>query len=352
MKAIVYHGRKDVRYEDWPEPGRLGPSEVRVQVKYAGICHTDFNEYAHGPIFTAATPHFRTGRSVPLVVGHEFSGEVVEVGSKVQQLKPGDRVAVNAVDACRHCEYCRREKYALCPAVAYLGFSRDGGLAEYTVAPEACCYRLPPAVSYRAGVVVEPLSAAMHAVGQARLALGDRVVVVGGGAVGLCVLQVLRAAGASQVFVVEKSETKRRFAMELGATAAIDPVQNLRLQIEAYTDDWGVNTTFECVGSELALRSALAMTKPGGLVCIVGIFPSAFKFNFNHLLAQEKTIVTSLAYGPEFGPVIDMLADSRLRAEPLITRTLPLAQAVEQGLRQYEEFAPTNIRTLIEIDSN
>jgi (R,R)-butanediol dehydrogenase/meso-butanediol dehydrogenase/diacetyl reductase len=283
-------------------------------------------------------------------VGHEFSGEVAEVGSEVRKIEPGDRVAINAVDGCRQCAYCRGERYALCPSVAYIGFSRDGGLAEWAVVPEACCYRLPPEVSYRAGVLVEPLAAAMHAVRQARIGLGDRVAVVGGGAVGLCVLQVLRAVGARQIFVVEKTEIKRRLAEELGATAAINPAQDARQAIAAYTDGLGVNTAFECVGSGPALRSTVELARPGGLVCIVGIFPAPFEFDFNHLLGQEKRIVTSLAYGGEFAPVIDLLADGRLRAEPLITRTLPLAQAVENGLREYEKVAATNIRTLIEIN--
>src|ERR1041385_5820185 len=140
MKALVYHGQKDVRYENISEPSELGPKEVRLKVKYAGLCHTDFNEYLRGPLFVARTPHPRTGRSIPLVMGHEFSGEVVEIGAAVGHIQVGDRVAVNAVDSCGQCAYCRRGTPALCQSVAYVGFGRDGGFAEFTVLPEACCF--------------------------------------------------------------------------------------------------------------------------------------------------------------------------------------------------------------------
>src|SRR5437899_552856 len=107
MKALVLHGNLDLRYEDFPEP-KLTAGDVRLQVKSSGLCHTDFNEYLNGPLYVSATPHHKTGRSIPLVLGHEFSAEVVEVGPGVTRLRPGDRVAVNAVDCCRQCELCRR----------------------------------------------------------------------------------------------------------------------------------------------------------------------------------------------------------------------------------------------------
>jgi len=352
MQALVYHGRNDLRYESFPVSSQLGPNEVRLRVKYAAICHTDINELRNGPIYVAQTPHPRTGRSIPLVLGHEFSGQIIEAGKQVRRLKVDDRVAVNCVDACRNCFYCAQSKYALCPSAAYIGFSRDGGFSEWAIVPEDCCYRLSPGISYRAGALVEPLSVGLHAARQSRLDVGSRVAVIGGGAVGLCTVQALRAVGARQVYVVERAEAKKPLAMQLGATAFINPLQDdPRQAIEDFTDGGGADATFECVGSDAALETAVEVTRPGGTICLVGIYPGPSRFDFNSLMKGEKTLVTSLAYGDEFPTTIAMLADGRLQAEPLITRTLSWEEALEKGFHQYEAAAASNVRTLVQIDA-
>lgn len=352
MRALVYHGQRDVRYESVREPSDIGPCEIRIKVKYAGLCHTDFNEYLNGPLFIAQTPHPRTGRSIPIVIGHEFSGEVLEIGDKVHRIQVGDRVAVNAVDSCGHCIFCRRGTPALCSSVAYIGFARDGGFAEFTVVPEGCCFRLGPDMSFQAGALVEPLAVALHAVRRARVRIGSRAAIVGGGAVGLCVLQALRATGVRDVLVIDKVEAKEPFARRLGASVFLNPSDpDLLRTVRELTEGTGVDVAFECVGSASAMRTAVEVTSGGGTICVVGIFPGPFEFDLNSLLMQEKTIVTSLGYSDEFPTVIAMLADGRLEAEPLITRTVSLAAGVEIGLNRYEDAGVTNIRTLIGIES-
>ena len=349
MQALVYYGRKDIRLEDFPD-APLKRNEVRLRVKRAALCHTDFNEYLHGPLYISKKPHPRSGRSIPLVIGHEFSGEVVEVGPGVRALKAGDRVAVNAVDSCRECAHCNQGRYELCRSAAYIGFDRDGGLGQTAAVPEHCCHRLPLQISDDAGALVEPLAVALHAVKRAQVEIGSRVTVVGGGAVGLCVLQCLRAVGVREVFVVDKCESKRQFAELLGATAFInskksDPLASIRER----TGSLGSMTTFECVGSAPAFRLAVGLTSAGGTICIVGVFPGPFEFDLNSLMASEQQLITSRAYGDEFPVVIAMLADGRLQAEPLITQRLPLADALAKGLTMYEANAATNVRTVIEI---
>jgi (R,R)-butanediol dehydrogenase / meso-butanediol dehydrogenase / diacetyl reductase len=352
VKALVYHGQKDVRYEDFSLRDELGPREVRLKVKFAGLCHTDFNEYLHGPLFVAQNPHSRTGRSIPLVIGHEFSGEVVEIGAEVWRIRVGDRVAVNAVDSCGECIFCRRGTPALCTSVAYIGFARDGGFGEFAIIPERCCHSLGPKISFQAGAVVEPLAVALHAVRQAKMRIGSTAAIVGAGAVGLCVLQALRATGVRSVFVIETISAKESIATRLGAAAFLNPSDASFLQsIQQLTDGVGVDAAFECVGSAPALRTAVEVTSAGGAICVVGIFPGAFEFDLNSVLIHEKTIVTSLGYSDEFPTVIAMLADGRLEAEPLITHTISLAEGVELGLKGYEHVRATNIRTLIDIES-
>ncbi len=349
MKAIVYHGRKDLRYEDFPEASPA-PNEVIVKVKYAGMCHTDFNEVENGPIFVAATPHVRTGRQIPIVLGHEFSGQVVDKGRQAAKVNVGDRVAVNAVDGCGECDYCRKGEPALCPSAAYIGFSRDGGFAEFVAVKAECCHPLRDEVSYREAVLAEPLSVAVHAVRRVRLEVGTDVAIVGGGTLGLCLLQVVRAAGARDVFVIEHSESKRRFCEALGGRFLNSKADaNFRQEILERTQGHGVGISFECAGAASALETAVDVTRSGGVICATGIYPGPFPLDFNKVLGGEKSIVSSLAYGTEYPATIAMLADGRLRAAPLITNCVPLSQGCEH-IRDFEARGATDIKTLLEID--
>jgi (R,R)-butanediol dehydrogenase/meso-butanediol dehydrogenase/diacetyl reductase len=349
MKALVYHGNKDLRYQDFQDPS-VGAGEVLLRIKASGLCHTDFNEYINGPLYVASTPHKRTGRSIPLILGHEFSGEVVELGAGVTRLRVGDRVAVNAVDACRKCEFCRRGLFVHCPSAATIGFARDGGYAEYAAVPEHCCYLLRPNVSFRSAAMVEPFSVALHSVRRAKVEVGSRAAIVGGGTIGLCTLQALRACGVVDVYVIEKSAAKRKFAEDLGASAFIhtelaDPHQ----AISALTEGMGVDYTFECVGSASALHTALSVTRPGGTVCLTGVITHPTEFNFNDILRDEKTITTTNAYNDEFPMVIAMLNDGRMKAEPLVSQTFPLKDAWSNLIR-FEEAGKANIKMLIDMN--
>jgi (R,R)-butanediol dehydrogenase / meso-butanediol dehydrogenase / diacetyl reductase len=350
MKALVYHGTRVLRYEDFAEPP-VRRGEVRLRVKASGLCHTDFNEYLNGPLYVASTPHARTGRSIPLVLGHEFSGEVVDVGPDVTGFHLGDRVAVNAVDSCRECQFCRRGLLIQCPSAATIGFSRDGGYADYAVVPADCCHLLRSNVSFRAAALVEPLSVALHSVRQAQVEVGSRAAVVGGGTIGLCTVQALRACGVVDVYVIEKSLAKQRFAEEMGASEFIhNERSDVRQVILDRTGGMGVDYAFECVGSGPALGTAIAVTRPGGTICVSGVIPRPIEFNWNDVLAKEKTITTSIAYSDEFPIVIAMLNDGRLKAEPLITQTLSLYESLGT-LKRFEELGGTNIKMLMETDS-
>jgi (R,R)-butanediol dehydrogenase / meso-butanediol dehydrogenase / diacetyl reductase len=164
-------------------------------------------------------------------------------------------------------------------------------------------------------------------------------------------LQAARAAGARQVLVIEQSEAKRRVCELLGGTflnSKSNP--NFQDQVLEQTDGHGVEVSFECAGAPSALKTAVEITRPGGLICVTGIFPGAFPFDFNQLLAGEKTIVMSLAYGNEFPATIAMLGDGRLRADALITDCIPLASGCEY-IRDFEGRGGANIKTLLEVDS-
>ena len=166
----------------------------------------------------------------------------------------------------------------------------------------------------------------------------------------MCTLQALRACGVIDVYVIEKSSAKRRFAEELGATEFIHTEQSDPRQVVLErTGGMGVDFAFECVGSRPALETALSVTRPGGTVCLSGLVPHPIEFNWNDVLSKEKTITTTIAYNDEFPTVIAMLNSGSMKAEPLITQTLPLHEALDT-LTHFEERGSTNIRTMIDME--
>jgi (R,R)-butanediol dehydrogenase / meso-butanediol dehydrogenase / diacetyl reductase len=350
MKALVYHGQRDLRFQEFTDP-QAAPGEVLLRVRNSGLCHIDYFEYMHGPYYVPTTPHRRTGRSIPLVLGHEFSGEVIKLGPGVTRLRVGDRVAVQAADACRRCEYCRRGLFGQCAHAAAIGFARDGGYAEFAAVPEECCHVLRPNLSFRAAAMADPFAVALHAIRRAKVEPGSRVAIVGGGAIGLCTLQALRVCGAADVFVIEKSSEKRKIAEELGASAFVlagraDP----RQVISELTDGMGTDCTFECAGAAAALTTAFTITRPGGTVCLAGVIPEPMEFNWHELLRHEKTVTTTHGYFHEFPTAIAMLNDGRLKADPLISRIVALKEALSY-LIEFEEAGKTNVKMQIEMSA-
>src|SRR5947209_2424849 len=185
MQAALWYARDDVRVEDVPEPSAPGPGNVIIKVDACGICGTDLEEYRAGPLLIpVGEPNPLTGRKAPIILGHEFAGEVVEVGRGVTAFRVGDRVAPDVLIYCGTCFWCRRHQVSLCDKLAALGLMADGGLARYCAMPAATCIRLPNGLSSEHAALAEPLAVAVRAVRKGRLALGETVAVFGGGAIG------------------------------------------------------------------------------------------------------------------------------------------------------------------------
>ena len=351
----MWHGRKDVRIEDIPEPPSPGPGEIKIKVAWCGICGTDLHEYAAGPIFTQVNvPHPLSGRMAPLVPGHEFAGTVAEVGPGVTSVKVGDRVTPNPILSCWDCSYCKQGLPHLCEKVGFLGCHADGGFAEYVnVKVETgresfpMIYKLPDNVSMEAGAVVEPLSVAVKAVQSGRLLEGETVAVIGAGPIGLCTIQAVRAAGASQIISVEPSRGRRKFAEEAGASVVLDPTQKDIVQVaKDLTDGLGVDCAFECVGAEATLKSALSMIHKGGRVVVVGIFEKPALTDYFDVVFFDKTIIGTFGYTHHFKSTIALLADGRLKAEPLITRKIKLDDLVAQGFEELLNNKENNVKII------
>ena len=348
MKAAVWYGRKDVRVEDVPEPPAPGPGEVKIQVHQTGICGSDLHEYDVGPIFIPTEElHPLTGKKAPLILGHEFSGEVVEIGGGVKNVKVGDRVAPDAAQHCGECYMCKVNRYSLCEKLAFTGLMADGAFAEYVNVPAYTCFKLSPELSNEAGALVEPIAVGIHAIRQGKVLEGDTVAVVGAGTIGLVTIQAARAAGAKKVFSIEIAKDRKEFAKELGAIVFDPKETDVAVEIQDQTDGQGVDVAIECIGKAETVNTCIQCTKRGGKTVVVGIFEKPGEINYNDLVFQEKEVVGSLAYCGEFDTAIALLADGRIKAEPLITGKIKLNEIIEKGFKELLTNRESNIKILV-----
>ena len=335
MQALVYHGNKDIRLQDWLEP-EPGPGEVKLQVTYCGICATDIEEWQFGPLYVQhGSPNPLTGRMAPIIMGHEIAGRVVQCGSGVEGLEPGDRVAVQDVMSCGECFWCRRGDRSSCPRQAITGFSADGGLAEYLAWPADLCVKLPDHVGDDEASLIEPASVAVHAVRRSGVRVGNRVAVLGVGTVGLLTLQTLKAAGAI-VYAIDIKARNLALASTLGADAVIDAsAEDPGPALRDLTDGIGPDMTFEVSGAVEAPVQAIQWVRPRGRVVLVGIYADQPRFNFHDIVGGEKEVVGSVSLeGRDTKEAVRLLSEGKLRVRDLISDVIPLSRVIEDGFER------------------
>lgn len=347
MKAARWHAQKDVRIEDVPEPGPA-PGQVKVRVHYCGICGTDIHEYTEGPMFIASEPHPLTNYGAPVIIGHEFAGEIVELGDGVTGWSVGDRVALEGYWICGDCHWCQRHQYNRCENLAFHGFSAPGGLAEYVCAPTYQLYPLDPRVSWEAAALVEPTAVAVRAVNRTAPKLGETALVVGAGPIGLAILQVLHAAGVTRVMVTEVAQKRLEMARDFGATLALNPqAEDVTAAVSDLTHGVGVDMAFECAGTESAFHTALNGTRKGGRVCMVSQTNTPMRLYVNDLGFFERTMIGTVAYCGEFAPAIQLIAEGKVRAEDMITARIPLEDLLEVGYRELMERTGDHVKIIV-----
>ena len=330
MKALVYHGNKDLRLETVPEPA-AAPGEIKLHIDYCGICATDIEEYLYGPKFIfAEEPNALTGKSVPLITGHEITGTVVEASG--EDIVEGDRVVLNTVLTCGKCHGCLNNQKTQCPNMATAGFARDGGLAEYMVWPASEAIRLPDSISSEEAALAEPASVALHALRRARLEPGETVIVLGCGTVGLLALQEAKEAGG-YVIAVDRRQISLDMAIDLGADVALDARDlDLASKLRELTDGAGADLVIDAAGGIDTPTLAVDWARFGGRVLLVAIYTAVAKFDFNSLVASEKKIIGSLGYERhDVEQVVAMMDAGNLRTTPLITDKIGLGEVIEKG---------------------
>lgn len=351
MRALRFHGQRDLRLEDIPEP-TTRPGTVKVKVHWNGICGSDLHEYLAGPIYipTPGNPHPLTGETLPVVMGHEFAGEVVEVGAGVTTVGVGDNVAADAVIRDSNCPACRHGAYNHCEQIGFLGISGfGGGLAEYAVIPEENLHALPPGMSTELGALVDPTAVGWHAVRHSGITPGQTALVLGGGPIGLVTAASLKAQGAGWVGLSEPAPGRRDSAKLFGADAVFDPADSDVVAAVRAAVPGGVDTTFDCSGLPVTLKTALGATRRRGTVVNVAIWERPTEFHLNDLVFSEVSLTGCIAYsGDDHPETIRALASGQIDPRPLVTARIGLEDAVELG---FEELANNRDRhTKILID--
>jgi len=349
MKAAKWYGKKDIRVENVPEPAAPKAGEVKVKVAWCGICGSDLHEYLAGPIFIPTQPHPLTGTSAPLILGHEFTGTVVEVGPGVTSVKVGDLVAPDACQHCGECGPCRSGNYNVCEKLAFTGLMADGAFAEYVNVPANLCYVLPKGFNAEAGALIEPLATGFKAVRKAGTILGETAVVLGAGTIGLGTLMAAKAAGAGKVIVVEMSAVRKKLAKECGADVVLDPKEcNVVEEIKKMTGGSGADVSFECIGNKHTAPLAVEVIRNCGRAVIVGIFEEPSSFNFFSLSATDKVVIGTLAYTiDDFAGVAKLLASGALKADPLITGKISMDDIVSKGFEELVNNKDANIKIIV-----
>jgi (R,R)-butanediol dehydrogenase/meso-butanediol dehydrogenase/diacetyl reductase len=335
MKAAVWHGRRDVRIEQFPDPPPPGRNEIRIRVDWCGICGTDLEEYVNGPLYIPVDkPDELTGRKAPMVIGHELVGTVVEVGPGVTKFEVGDSVAPDTLLFCGECEYCRKHLVHLCRKLAILGLMTDGGCAEYVNAPCYMCFKLPATMPSEIGALAEPAAVAVRAVRTGGVRPGDTVVIVGGGTIGLLCLQVALLAGAARIHVIEPHENRRRIAAAMGAHTAIDPtVENPRIAVMDLTGGNGADVVIECGGNPTTMSLAPTLARPQGTVVITGLHNEPVGVNLFPVVCREVIIRGSFShiYDVDFSEAVALLGAGKIVADPLITARIGIDETLEKG---------------------
>ncbi|MFS0590462.1 2,3-butanediol dehydrogenase [Cytobacillus horneckiae] len=330
MKAAVWHGIKDLRVEEVNEP-KVASNQIKVKVEWAGICGSDLHAYLHGLSMNA---HPITGEKPPFALGHEFSGTIVEVGEGITRHQIGERVAIEPLIYCGDCYACKRGFYNQCSQVGFVGLNRNGGFAEYAIVDENMVHVLPDNVSFEEGALVEPTAVSFYAVRESKLKAGDSVAIFGAGPIGLLTLLSAKAAGATQIIVVDLSEERLKKAKELGATTIIEGNRDDIVDTILNLTNGGVSVAYECAGVQPTMTNAVASVKQGGQVMAIAVFTKPVSIDMGQVMFKAANVTSTLAYRHVFPEVIDMISTGRLDVTKVITKKIELTDIVEEGFNQ------------------
>lgn len=339
MRAAVLRSRGRFEIDRaYPDPP-LSPTDLRLKISFSGICGSDLHEFVAGPLLAP----------MPIVPGHEFCGQVVEVGREVRGFDLGDQAVGVIYPSCGRCEFCRRGDFTLCDMREMNFTERNGSFAEFVTAPARQMFLVPAGTPADEATLIEPSSVACHAIRRSRLQLGERVVVMGAGPIGLLITALARRAGADRIAVVEPGEVRRKLAIKMGADLALDPEGEIDGPIMELTDARGADVVFEASGSPNAFAAAQRLTCKQGRLMLVAVYEDRrLELQANRVLGNELDLLASYwANDLDFRRAVDLVSSRKLDVRPLISEEIALENvqnAFERLVADRDRYAKILIR--------
>ncbi|KAF6785025.1 putative alcohol dehydrogenase, zinc-containing [Colletotrichum sojae] len=356
MKAARYYGKEDIRIEEIPEPP-CGPKQIKIAPAFVGICGTDLHEYLGGPNFCPASRHPVTGDTIPVTLGHEFSGVIKEIGSEVEageNIKVGQPCAVQPTVYCGKCAACASGAENACHTGGFIGLSGGGGgLSGAVCVPADQVFPLPEGVPLELGALVEPLSVSWHAVAAGNVTPESTALVMGGGPIGLAAVLCLVAKGVKRIIVAEIATARQNFAREFGATDIINPKeQDVVKETFALTNGIGADVVFDCAGVPATIKAACDAVKTRGTVVNVAIWEKEIPFNPNWVTWRESSYKSVLGYQKaDYQAVIENLRTGALKPAAMITRKIKLDDVLEQGIKALITDKDNQVKILVDVSA-
>jgi (R,R)-butanediol dehydrogenase/meso-butanediol dehydrogenase/diacetyl reductase/L-iditol 2-dehydrogenase len=322
MKALLMEEYKKMKFTDVPDPKIEDPRDILVRVKAVSICGSD----VHG--FDGSTGR----RKPPIIMGHEAAGEITAVGGAVKRFKVGDRITFDSTIYCGTCFYCQNGDVNLCDNRTVLGVSCDeyrkhGAFAEYVIVPEHICYTLPEGLSYEEAAMTEPVGVAAHAFRVTKMKLDETVAVVGSGLIGLTLIQILRSAISGIIIALDTDPVRRQKSLEAGADFSFDPAdKELNKKIAGLSSGRGVDRAFEAVGAAAPIQTAIAITRKGGSVTLIGNVSPSIELPLQSVVTRQLRLQGSCAIAGEYPIALDLMARKKINVRSLISKIAPLSE--------------------------
>ncbi len=330
MKASFFMGKGEFK-PGTMEKSDLRPNEIRVRNVAAGICGTDISIFQGGKGSAEVTP--------PIVLGHEYAGEVAEVGTSVQTVKVGDKVAIDPNIYCQKCYYCRNGTKQHCENLSAIGVNRHGGFAEYSIVPEKQAFLLADHVDYEVGAMAEPLACCIHGIDLANIQSGDSVCVIGGGSIGQLMVQLAKLAGASTVILSEPVALRRGIGLENGADYAINPFEDDPRQAVENIVSRGADVVIECVGNPAATNQAFVVAGKGTSIVLFSVPRpgTTFPVDLFDVFSKELKIMGSFINPDTQQRAVNLINANKLNISPLITHRYGLDKVQDAILKQMDD---------------
>jgi L-iditol 2-dehydrogenase len=348
MPAAVLHGIKDLRIEEVLLPGAPARGEVQVQIGKVGVCGSDVHYYEHGRIGNFVVEQ-------PMILGHECSGTVVEVGEGVTHLKEGDRVCIEPgvprLSNSHSHYYMKRGEYNLCPDIFFFATPPDHGVfCGFVNHPADFCFKLPDNVSLEEGAMIEPLSTGIYAARVAPVVMGDTVVITGAGPIGLMNLLACKAAGATNILISDMVASRLEVAKQIGATQVIaGGADELKAAAQELTDGRGADVCIECAGHPSAINAAIGAARPGATVVLIGMpVGDTATININDMIVREIKFRPIFRYNNTFPTGVDLLASGKVDVKPLISKRFELSE-VPEAFEYVLENRETCVKAIVNI---